>query len=92
MVVVVVFYLTDGFSFHCFSTLFLTLPWTVTGFLNPFYTFSPAHRRVIRDTFIDSSQGDSSTLFYAFSSRVLRNFERPFLPQAFFTLHSLPTF
>ena len=27
----------------------LTLPWTIARFLDPFYTFSPAHRRVIRD-------------------------------------------
>ena len=39
-------------SCHCFSMSSLTLPWTIAGFLHPFYTFSPAHRRVIRDTFI----------------------------------------
>ena len=38
--------------FICFSTSSLTLPWTIAGFLHPFYTFSPAHRRVIHDTFI----------------------------------------
>ena len=27
----------------------LTLLWTITRFLDPFYTFSPAHHRVIRD-------------------------------------------
>ena len=27
----------------------LILPWTIARFLDPFYTFSPAHRRVIRD-------------------------------------------
>ena len=27
----------------------LTLPWTIARFLDPFYTFSPAHRRVIHD-------------------------------------------
>ena len=27
----------------------LTLRWTIARFLDPFYTFSPAHRRVIRD-------------------------------------------
>ena len=47
----VAFYLTGGFSFHCFSTSSLTLPWAIAEFLHPFYTFSPAHRRVIRDTF-----------------------------------------
>ena len=30
----------------------LTLPWTIARFLNPFYTFNPAHRRVIRDRMI----------------------------------------
>ena len=30
----------------------LTLPWTIAGFLHPFYSFNPAHRRVIRDTLI----------------------------------------
>ena len=27
----------------------LTLPWTIARLLDPFYTFSPAHCRVIRD-------------------------------------------
>ena len=35
-----------------FSTLSLLLPWTITRFLDPFCTFSSAHRRVIPDTFI----------------------------------------
>ena len=35
-----------------FSTSSLTIPWTIAWFLHPFYTFSPAHSRVIRDTFI----------------------------------------
>ena len=35
-----------------FSTSSLTLPWTIARLLDPFCTFSPAHRRVIRDTFI----------------------------------------
>ena len=35
---------------HCFFFLpSLTLPWTIAKFLDPFYTFSQAHRRVIRD-------------------------------------------
>ena len=37
-----------------FSTSSLTLLWTIVGFLYPFYTFSAAHRRVIRDTFISN--------------------------------------
>ena len=39
-------------SSHCFSTSSLTLPWTIAGFSQPFYTFSQAHHRVIHDTFI----------------------------------------
>ena len=35
-----------------FLTSFLTLPWTIVRILDPFCTFSPAHCRVIRDTFI----------------------------------------
>ena len=35
-----------------FLTSSLTLPWTIARCLDPFCTFSPAHRRVIRDTFI----------------------------------------
>ena len=52
LLVDVVFLPSEGFSFHCFSTSSLTLPWTIAGFLHPFYTFSPAHRRVIRDTLL----------------------------------------
>ena len=40
------------FSIHIFSsTSSLTLPWTIARFLDPFCTFSPAHRRVTRKTF-----------------------------------------
>ena len=54
--------------------------------LHPFYTFSPAHRRVICDTFILAFLGFS---FY----RELYGFEQAFFyPQAFFTLHFFPTF
>ena len=35
-----------------FSASSLTLPWTIARFLDSFCTFSPAHCRVIRDTFI----------------------------------------
>ena len=35
-----------------FTTPFLALPCTITRFLDLFCTFSPAHRRVTRDTFI----------------------------------------
>ena len=48
----VVLHLSMLFIHIFFSTSSLTLPWTIAGFLHPFYTFSPAHRRVIRNTFI----------------------------------------
>ena len=38
--------------FIYFPTSSPTLPWTIPRFLHPFYTFSPTHHRVIRDTFI----------------------------------------
>ena len=40
------------FFIHCFSTSSLILPWTITRFLHPFYTFCQAHHRVICNTFI----------------------------------------
>ena len=47
------FFILLLFFIHIFfPTSSLTLPWTIAGFLHPFYTFSPAHRRVIRGTFI----------------------------------------
>ena len=46
------FILLSFFIYIFFSKSSLTLPWTIAGFLQPFYTFSPAYRRVIRDTFI----------------------------------------
>ena len=49
---VVVLHLSMFFIHIYFSTSALALPWAIAGFLHPFYTFSPAHRRVIRDTFI----------------------------------------
>ena len=55
------------------STTSLTLPWTIAGFLHPFYTFSPAHRRVIRDTFIFNHS-------ITFLPRALRPWVGIFLP------------
>ena len=52
-------------SSHCFSTSSLTFPWTIPRFLHPFYTFSPAHRRAIRDTFILSFPRSSLHSFTA---------------------------
>ena len=49
---VVILHLSMFFIHICFSTSSLTLLWTIAGFLHPFHTFSPAHRRVICDTFI----------------------------------------
>ena len=74
-----------SFFIHCFSTSSLTLSWTIAGFLHPFYTFSPAHRRVIRDTFIFNHS-------VIFLPRALRFWVGIFYPQAFFTLRSFPTF
>ena len=51
-VVVAILHLSMFFIYISFSTSSLTLPWTIARFLDPFCTFSPAHRRVIRDTFI----------------------------------------
>ena len=49
---VVVPRLSMFFIHICFTISSLTLPWTIAGFLHPFYSFNPAHRRVIRDTLI----------------------------------------
>ena len=49
------------FFIHCFSASSLNLPWTITRFLHPFYTFKPAHRRVIRGS--DSTR-DLLSQFY----------------------------
>ena len=47
------FFILLLFFIHIFfSTSSLTLPWTIAGFLHPFYTISPARRRGICDTFI----------------------------------------
>ena len=61
---------------HCFSTSSLTLPWTIAGFLHPFYTFSPVHCRVICEPFIFN-------LFEIFFSQFYR--ERYGFVWAFFT-------
>ena len=67
--------------FICFSTSSLTFPWTIAGFLHPFYTFNPAHHRVICDTFIFNFS-------VIFLPRALRFWVGIFYPQAFFTLRS----
>ena len=53
--------------------------------LHQFCTFNPAHRRVIRDTFIFNHS-------VIFLPRALRFWVGIFYPQAFFTLRSFPTF
>ena len=50
--VVVILHLLMFFIHIFFSTSSLTLSWTIARFLDPFCTFSPVHRRVIRNTFI----------------------------------------
>ena len=69
---------------HCFSTSSLTLLWTIAGFLHSFYTFSPAHHRVIHDIFILTFPRSSFTVL----PQVLRFWVGIFYPQAFFTLRS----
>ena len=52
-ILLLLFFIWLIFFIHIFfSTSSLTLPWTIARFLDPFCTFSPAHRRVIRDNFI----------------------------------------
>ena len=75
---VVVLHLSMFFIHICFSTSSLTLPWTIAGFLHPFYTFSPAHCRVIRDTFIFNHS-------VIFLPRALRFWVGIFYSQTFFT-------
>ena len=54
------------------------------SFYTPFYTLSPLHRKVIRDTFICST--------VSFLPRALQPWVGIFYPQASFTLPSFPTF
>ena len=82
---VAVLHLSMFFIHIFFSTSSLTLPWTIARFLDPFCTFSPAHRRVICDTFIFNHS-------VIFPPRTLRFWVGIFYPQAFFTSRSSPTF
>ena len=64
----------------CFSTSSLTLPSTMAKvFDTSFYTFSPAHCKVIRDTFIFNHSD-------IFLQRAIRFWVGVFYPQTFFTL------
>ena len=71
--------------FSLFAFSFQHHPWTIARFLDPFCTFSPAHRRVICDTFIFNHS-------VIFLPRALRFWVGIFYPQAIFTLRSFPTF
>ena len=88
MLAVVAFLSHWMFFLHCFSMSSLTLLWVIAGFLHPFYTFNPAHRRAIRDTFIWTFLRFSVTVL----PPVLRFRAGVFYPQTFFTLHIFPTF
>ena len=72
-----------------FSQSSLTYPLTIARFSHSFYIFSPAHCRVICDTFIFNH-------FVIFLPRALRFWVSIFYPQVFFTLRSftdiLPAF
>ena len=83
--VVVILHLLMFFIHIFFSTSSLTLPWTIARFLDPFCTFSPAHRRVTCNNFILQS------LRYLLT-RALRFWVGIFYPQAFFTSRSFLTF
>ena len=76
---VVVLHLLMFFIHICFSTSSLTLLWTIAGFLHPFHTFSPAHRRVICDTFMFNH-------FVIFLPGALQFWVGIFYPQALFIL------
>ena len=78
---VVVFHLSFLFIHIFFLTSSLTLSCTIAWFLYPFYTFSPAHRRVICNTFIFNNS-------VIFLPQALRFWEGVFYPQVFFTLRS----
>ena len=75
-------HLSMFFIYFYFSASSLTLPWTITRCLDPFYTFSPAHCRVIRNTFIFNH---SEILL----PQALRFWVDVLCPQACFTLRSL---
>ena len=63
-----------------FSTSSLTLPWTIAEFLYQIYTFSPAHRGVVCNTFIFNHS-------VIFLPRALRPWVGIYAP-GFFTLRS----
>ena len=84
-VVVVVLHLSFFFIRIFFSTSSLTFPWTIARFLDPFCTFSSAHCRVIRNTFIFQPFRYLLTV----SAKFLSGY---FLPTGVFTSRSVPTF
>ena len=86
MLLVVVFISLEVFHSLLFDVI-AHLSITYRGLSHSFYTFDPAHCRVIRDTFILTFQGFYITVL----PRALRLWAGIFYPQAFFTLHSFPT-
>ena len=83
------FFILLLFFIHFFSTSSLTLLWTIAGFLYPFYTFSPAHHRVICGTFILTFRGSSFTVL----PRALRFWVEISLPTKLFLSYApSPTF
>ena len=87
VILVVVFTSLEVF-YSLLLTSSLNLPWGIAGFLHPFYTFSPVHRRVNRDTFILTFLDFSVTVL----PWLLRFCAGIFYTQALFTLPSFPTF
>ena len=79
--IIAVFVMVVVVLFHCFSTSSLTLPWAIARFLHLFYTFSPAHSRVIHNTFILTFPGPSFS-FTASATVLSGHFLRRFLPYA----------
>ena len=77
--VVVIFDLTGGFSFHCFTTSTLTLPWAIAGSFTPHFVLS-AHPIAVwfAITFILTFLG------FSFLPRVLRFWVGIFFPTRVF--------
>ena len=79
----VALHLSFFFILILFSTSSLTLPWTIARFLDPFWTSSPAHCRVIHNTFIFNHS-------VIFLPRVATVLSGHFLPTGIFYLTLLP--
>ena len=79
---VILFFIFVVVVLHFISTSSLNLTWTITGFFHPFYTFSPAHCRVIRNSFILTFPRSSFTVL----PRALWFWVGIFLPTGIFYL------